>query len=94
MKYDRRTDRSALGTLFKATGGHSWRKKRGWGDGSDNLEAREGVSVNASGRVIGINVMGNNLQGARDICLAMPSLCFSLLPSDAANQQSFSKLNT
>ena len=94
MKYDRRTDRSALSTFFKATGGPYWRQKRGWEDGSDNLDVWGGVSVNASRRAIRINVMENNLKGARDICLAMPSLCFSLLSSEAANRQLFSKLNT
>ncbi|CAN0148534.1 unnamed protein product [Ascophyllum nodosum] len=63
MKYDRRTDRPALSTFFKATGGPYWRQKRGWEDGSDNLDVWGGVSVNASRRAIRINVMENNLKG-------------------------------
>ena len=64
-----RKDREALRQFFNATGGPSWHRKSGWEDGNHNLSGWEGVSVNTSSRVIGIQLSGNNLEGAQDTCL-------------------------
>ena len=65
-----RKDREALRQFFNATGGLSWHRKSGWEDGNDNLSGWEGVSVHTtSRRVIGIQLSGNNLEGAQDTCV-------------------------
>jgi Leucine-rich repeat (LRR) protein len=55
-------DRQALVDLYNATGGDNWSNNSGWldGDPSDNWY---GVEVNANGRVVRLDLSGNNLSG-------------------------------
>ncbi|CAM9639467.1 unnamed protein product [Ectocarpus sp. 6 AP-2014] len=56
------TDREALSTVFRLTGGAGWRRRRNW-DTDAALETWEGVKVNNQGRVVTLDLPGNNLQG-------------------------------
>ncbi len=53
-------DSLALVTLFNSTGGNNWYRKTNWLTGK--LNSWEGVSV-VSGRVVGLNLLNNNLTG-------------------------------
>lgn len=55
-------DREALLILFRATGGHLWRRKDNWNTDA-GLSSWHGVTVNDDGRVIELCLKRNNLQG-------------------------------
>lgn len=55
-------DVEALLALFRATGGHDW--KNPW-DIEADVNKWHGVEWNRDGRVIKLDLRGNNLQGAR-----------------------------
>ena len=55
-------DRDALETLFLSTGGDSWESKRYW-DTNAELSTWQGVKVDEDGRVVQLDLYGNNLQG-------------------------------
>ncbi|CAM9221130.1 unnamed protein product [Ectocarpus fasciculatus] len=56
------TDREALMALFRSTGGAGWRRRNNW-DTDAGLATWDGVEVNDQGRVVGLNLARNNLQG-------------------------------
>lgn len=57
------SDREALEILYETTGGPSWAQDANWL--SDRpLDEWYGVTVNGEGRVIGLNLFGNNLAGS------------------------------
>ncbi len=55
-------DRDALIALYEATGGPNWDRQANW-LGNAPLGSWEGVSVNAEGRVTGLNLVSNGLAG-------------------------------
>lgn len=55
-------DMMALKALYESTGGESWTKKDGW-NSTRAISEWYGVSCNAEGRVVGLNLSGNNLVG-------------------------------
>ena len=57
------SDRLALDALFKSTGGADWTNKAGWMTDAE-LGDRHGVTVNAEGRVIALDLSENGLAGA------------------------------
>ena len=56
------TEREALAALYESMGGPSWRKNGGWLTGA-RLGSWHGVSVDAQGQVVGLNLSWNNLSG-------------------------------
>ena len=60
---DAATDRAALVVFFNATGGPSWKNGAGWGT-SAPLGKWHGVTVDGGGRVVGLDLRDNNLNGA------------------------------
>lgn len=56
------TDREALIALFRSTGGAGWRRSGNW-DTDAALATWYGVQVNYQGRVVGLHLAANNLQG-------------------------------
>ena len=56
------SDRDVLDELFRAAGGRRWLRRRGWVDA--DLARREGVKVDADGRVIALELAANNLMGS------------------------------
>lgn len=59
------TDGEALLVMFRSTGGANWTRKDYWGTDAD-LSRWQGVKVNGQGRVVGLSLMSNNLQGILD----------------------------
>lgn len=59
--YCNRSDRAALDTLYRVAGGSGWALSEGWPDAPP--DKRHGVGVDASGRVIEIDLAGNGLEG-------------------------------
>lgn len=59
--YCNRADRAVLEALYEATGGSGWTTSDGWPDGP--MDARHGISVDSSGRVIAIDLTSNALVG-------------------------------
>lgn len=57
------SDSLALVNLYNSTNGANWTNKTNWKTLSP-LETWHGVSVNAAGRVVAIDLMNNNLQGS------------------------------
>jgi Leucine-rich repeat (LRR) protein len=57
------SDRVALEALFKSCGGADWKWKRGWMTEAA-LGEWEGVTVDAEGRVVTLDLFSNNLAGA------------------------------
>jgi hypothetical protein len=57
------SDRLALEALFKSCGGADWTEKGGWMTEAE-LGKWFGVTVNAEGRVVKLNLHSNNLAGA------------------------------
>jgi hypothetical protein len=57
------SDRLALEALYKSCGGAGWTKKGGWMTEAE-LGEWEGVTVDAEGRVVELNLSMNNLAGA------------------------------
>jgi len=55
-------DRQALMDLYEATGGNGWANDSDWGNG-DPTGSWYGVDVNADGRVVRLDLSGNNLEG-------------------------------
>ncbi len=55
-------DLVALSALFQSAGGRAWQKKHNWNTDAE-LSEWEGVLVNDDGRVVGLFLMENNLQG-------------------------------
>ena len=55
-------DRDALIALYEATNGPNWSKRTNWLSNAP-LDSWEGVSVNAEGRVTGLNLVLNDLEG-------------------------------
>ena len=62
-KEDDQLDRAALIALYNATGGDNWKNKTNWLTDAP-LDRWHGVDVDAFGRVIAIDLIGNGLQGA------------------------------
>ena len=56
-------DRQALMDLYETTGGDSWSNHSGWGSGNPSGNWH-GINVNSQGRVIRIDLSGNNLSGS------------------------------
>ena len=56
------SDRDILAILYRATGGPNWRRRDNWMTNAP-LEEWYGVDVDAEGRVMSLNLPGNNLQG-------------------------------
>ncbi|CAM9634543.1 unnamed protein product, partial [Pylaiella littoralis] len=56
------TDRDALAALYNATDGANWRQKANWNTDAD-LSLWHGIAVNDQGRVVQLNISGNNLRG-------------------------------
>lgn len=56
------SDRTALVALYNALGGANWTIKNNWCTDAP-LDQWDGIQVNASGRVISINLSGNKLKG-------------------------------
>ena len=68
------TQRKALITLYKATGGKGWFRREGWCS-SKPLGEWEGVTCDNEGNVISIELKNNNLCGALpDVFSAFPAL--------------------
>ena len=63
-----RSERAALGALYRAAGGSGWTNADGWPDGP--LESRHGVRVDAVGRVVAVDLSGNGLAGDLPLALA------------------------
>ncbi|CAM9474636.1 unnamed protein product [Ectocarpus fasciculatus] len=57
------TDRDALVALYDATGGSNWTKNGNWNTDAD-LSKWYGIFVNDQGRVVGVHLVANNLQGS------------------------------
>jgi hypothetical protein len=57
------SDRLALEALFKSCGGADWRRKGGWMTEAE-LGEWHGVTLDAEGRVVELNLDWNNLAGA------------------------------
>jgi hypothetical protein len=57
------SDRLALEAVFKSCGGADWRRKGGWMTDAE-LGEWEGVTVDAEGRVVRLDLYSNNLAGA------------------------------
>lgn len=57
-------DRRALSCLGAATNMASWKKKQGWGSEDNNLDEWHGVTMDSFGRVGGVIVQNNNLNGS------------------------------
>ncbi|CAM9117018.1 unnamed protein product [Ectocarpus sp. 4 AP-2014] len=57
------TDRDALTVLYNATGGSNWVRKTNWNTGAAFSQWR-GSKGNDQGRVVELDLMGNNLRGA------------------------------
>ena len=55
-------DRDALHALYLATGGESWKTKANWNTDAD-VSKWHGVEVNDQGRVVNLELSGNNLTG-------------------------------
>ncbi|CAN0353133.1 unnamed protein product [Ectocarpus sp. 12 AP-2014] len=55
-------DRKALIALYNAIGGAKWKQKKNWNTGAA-LSRWEGVNITAKGRVLGLYLVNNNLQG-------------------------------
>jgi hypothetical protein len=55
-------DRVALEALYGATGGSGWHDSTGWLSSSD-LGSWYGVETNSAGRVVRVDLQGNNLRG-------------------------------
>ena len=55
-------DRSVLLELFRATNGPSWERNDGWGT-SENISTWYGVKMDDEGRVVKLELPGNNLKG-------------------------------
>ncbi|CAM9663634.1 unnamed protein product [Scytosiphon promiscuus] len=56
-------DRAALVALFRCSGGSNWRQKKNW-DTTEKVSAWYGVDVDEGGRVVGLQLPNNNLQGS------------------------------
>ncbi|CAM9735377.1 unnamed protein product [Ectocarpus sp. 12 AP-2014] len=56
-------DRAALIALFRSTGGTRWENNDNWDKDAD-LSKWHGVQVNEDGRVVGLWLSSNNLEGA------------------------------
>ncbi|CAM9791799.1 unnamed protein product [Ectocarpus sp. 8 AP-2014] len=77
------TDREALIALFRSTGGAGWERRDNW-DTDAVLATWDGVEVNDQGRVVGLDLSSNNLQGLQEffgIC------CLRVLSSRDKNIQ-------
>ncbi|CAB1115505.1 unnamed protein product [Ectocarpus sp. CCAP 1310/34] len=57
------TDREALVSLFRSTGGAGWIRRDNWDTDAD-LATWNGVNVNVQGRVVNLDLQYNNLQGS------------------------------
>lgn len=68
------TDREVLLHLYKTTGGESWWKKDGWAENATDLGSWYGVTTNAEGRVVKLELKkktregGNGLVGENVYC--------------------------
>lgn len=60
------TDRGALLALYHSTGGENWKRKDNW-DSHVDLSQWFGVKANDQGRVVKLNLCGNNLQGIAEV---------------------------
>jgi Leucine-rich repeat (LRR) protein len=56
-------DRQALMDLYEATGGSGWSNDSGWGSGNPD-NSWYGVEVDGSGRLVRLDLSGNNLSGS------------------------------
>jgi hypothetical protein len=56
-------ERTALDELFEATKGTCWYRKWNWSSQCSHRQW-EGISIDCSGHVIGIQLIENNLQGS------------------------------
>ena len=56
------SDRAALEAFFEIAGGSDWTNSQGWG-GDEPLEVWYGVSVDSRGRVTGLDLSANGLEG-------------------------------
>ncbi len=56
------TDRAALAALYNATGGDDWKNKENWLSDKP-IGSWRGVSVDPDGRVVKLDLSGNNLSG-------------------------------
>ncbi|CAM9271736.1 unnamed protein product, partial [Sphacelaria rigidula] len=57
------TDRAALLDLYNETGGPYWKNNRGWQDNDLDLRNWYGVTTDSDGRVVKLELFGNNLRG-------------------------------
>ena len=58
------TDREILEALYDATGGDGWTNNTNWKDDNEALGDWYGVTTDSSGRVVTLNLAGNNLSGS------------------------------
>ena len=56
-------DRATLMALYNSTGGASWTDKTNWGEDGVGIDMWHGVTVDADGRVTGLDLSNNNLAG-------------------------------
>lgn len=56
------TDREALGALYATTGGPDWKHNKNWNTDA-GLSEWYGIETNDHGRVVGLSLGYNNLQG-------------------------------
>ncbi|CAN0410607.1 unnamed protein product [Ectocarpus sp. 8 AP-2014] len=52
------TDREVLLHFFRSTGGESWTHQEGWAENADDLGSWHGVTSNAEGRVVKLELHG------------------------------------
>ena len=57
---------NALKQLYIATGGANWARHNGWVTGDRNCCAWDGITCNEASKVVGLNLVSNNLVGKLD----------------------------
>lgn len=80
-------DRKVLLRLYQATGGGSWKHQDGWAENAADLGSWYGVTTNAEGRVVklelgegkgresGNNLVGENSRAGSEKTLPLTHLC-------------------
>lgn len=60
------TDREMLLSVYRTTGGESWKRRDGWEENTNDLSRWFGVSVNGKGRVVKLELQGKISQGLQN----------------------------
>ena len=58
------SERKALEALYNSTGGHQWNNSTNWNNDRTSLDSWHGVTLNQSGRVSRLRLVGNKLLGS------------------------------